>query len=76
MYFVMPDLIRHPVFLFLDSGQRTTLVRFRRNDGTAASRGEWTPGIQPRYDYQVAEKPLPGRLLKNVRMQGIRNSED
>ena len=31
--FVMPDLIRHPVFFFLDSG-------FRRNDGTAASRGE------------------------------------
>jgi hypothetical protein len=31
----MPDLIRHPVCLVLDSG-------FRRNDGTAASRGEWT----------------------------------
>jgi hypothetical protein len=31
----MPDLIRHPVFLFLDSG-------VRRNDNTAASRGEWT----------------------------------
>jgi hypothetical protein len=37
----MPDLIRHPVF-FLDSGQRTTLVRVRRNDKTAASRGECT----------------------------------
>jgi hypothetical protein len=35
-------LIRHPVFLFLDSGQRTTLVRVRRNDKTAASRGECT----------------------------------
>jgi hypothetical protein len=42
-YFVMPDLIpeehgifdRHPVFLFLDSG-------VRRNDKTAASRGECT----------------------------------
>jgi hypothetical protein len=31
----MPDLIRHPVFLFLDSG-------VRRNDNTAASRGECT----------------------------------
>jgi len=40
--FVMPDLRslsrtlmrEHPVFFFLDSG-------VRRNDGTAASRGEW-----------------------------------
>jgi hypothetical protein len=41
-HLVMPGLIRHPVFVLLDSGQRTTLVRVRRNDKTAASRGECT----------------------------------
>ena len=39
--FVMPDLIRHPVFFFLDSGFSTlrsvaTAEDGRRNDGTAA----------------------------------------
>jgi hypothetical protein len=63
----MPDLIRHPVFLFLDSG-------VRRNDKAAASRGEctqrefnavlWLCLAQLREGFKPY--PLPAYLLKMI----------
>jgi hypothetical protein len=39
-------------------------------------KGEFSAGFPQWAHYQVAEKHLHGRLIKNVQMQGIRNSEE
>jgi cytochrome c peroxidase len=62
----MPDLIRHPVCLFLDSG-------VRRNDRTAASRGECTLSDSkwgPRYPFLLEELAVM-RNSRNLLVVGL-----